>query len=77
MTKRERIETAVKEEFPGCTVRFADEGETYTRFAILDPNGILLSSASPHVTHAEIDEMDDWQLRRFVRSVCGLSPNPA
>lgn len=50
MTKKQRFVMALKAELPEYTVKFEGEGNTYVRFVILDPSGMVLNHASPHIS---------------------------
>jgi hypothetical protein len=75
MPKRDRIEQIVKEEWPGCSVKFESGSYMHTKFKILKPNGEPLSKASPFIPNVVFDGYSDYELKRYLRCLLGLTEN--
>ena len=70
MSQRDRVVLLAEEVYPGCIVTLVGDSGTYVRFSITR-NGDLLTNAHPHFTEAELEQMNDDELRRLIRTLCG------
>jgi hypothetical protein len=61
----------VQAEFPHASVEFDDLHGPYIRFEVVHPVSGVLTKASPELLTAEIECMDDTQLRHYIRALCG------
>ena len=67
MPQRDRIERIVKEEWPGCTVKFESGPHMHTKFTILKANRESLSKARPFIPNVVLDGYSDEELKVYLR----------
>jgi hypothetical protein len=73
MPQSDRIERIVKEEWPGCSVKFEPGSYMYTKFTILKSNGEYLSKIRPFIPNVVLGGYTDDELKGYLRCLLGVT----